>query len=241
MEDNEKKAPSCCDAKVVLVGESGVGKTSIIKQFTRGIFDEEMYSSTSSQFTTKIINVPDTNKAIRFDLWDTAGQEKYRSLAKIFYKDSKVIVFVYDMTNKKSFEDIQSYWYNEVKSNCKEDSLFVIVGNKLDLYNYKEIEENDPREWAKSIGVMYFETSAKINAGIDDLFEKVAKKILSPNYDFNKSEQREKELYEKKQKIKKKYKDEGDVEEEKNDENKQKIKLDKKHSKNNKKGKKKFC
>jgi small GTP-binding protein len=240
MSDDEKIIPPFCDAKVVLLGESGVGKTSIIKQFTKHAFDEEMESSISSQFSSKVVNIPDTDKAIRFDLWDTAGQEKYRSLAKIFYKDAKIVIFVFDITLKSSFEALQNYWHEQVKSNCREDSIFVLVGNKLDLYNYIQMKENEAKEWADSIEAMYCETSAKTSKGIDDLFEKIGKKILNPNYNYNNNEQREKDLYEKKKKEKKKYKDDGDVEEENNSNDKQNIKLDQKNN-NKKKAKGKCC
>jgi Ras-related protein Rab-5C len=240
MTDDDKVITPCCDAKVVLLCESGVGKTSIIKQFTRHAFDEEMESSISSQFSSKTINIPDTNKAIRFDLWDTAGQEKYRSLAKIFYKDAKIVIFVFDMTIKTSFEALQNYWHEQVKSNCKEDTIFVLVGNKLDLYNYNQMKENEAKEWADSIEAIYCETSAKTNDGIYELFEKIGKKILNPNYNYNNIDQKEKELYEKKKKEKKKYKDDGDVEEEKNSNDNKNIKLDQKNN-SNKKPKRKCC
>jgi small GTP-binding protein len=240
MTDDDKVITPCCDAKVVLLGESGVGKTSIIKQFTRHAFDEEMESSISSQFSSKTINIPDTNKAIRFDLWDTAGQEKYRSLAKIFYKDAKIVIFVFDMTIKTSFEALQNYWHEQVKSNCKEDTIFVLVGNKLDLYNYNQMKENEAKEWADSIEAIYCETSAKTNDGIYELFEKIGKKILNPNYNYNNIDQKEKELYEKKKKGKKKYKDDGDVEEENNSNDNNNIKLNQKNN-NNKKPKRKCC
>ncbi len=240
MSDYQPENTPCCDAKVVLLGESGVGKTSIIKQFTKHAFDEEMESSISSQFSSKTISIPDTNKAIRFDLWDTAGQEKYRSLAKIFYKDAKVIIFVFDMTLKTSFEALQNYWYDQVKQNCKEDSIFALVGNKLDLYNYIQMKENEAKEWADSVEAIYCETSAKTNEGIDDLFEKIGKKILNPNYNYNNDDQKEKELYEQKKKEKKKYKDDGDVEEE-NNSNEKNIKLENNNNNNKKKKKWKFC
>ena len=105
---SEEINTNCDDAKVVLIGEAGVGKTCIIKQFVHHTFDENEVSSISSQFSTRIINVPETPKAIRFDLWDTAGQEKYRSVAKIFYKDARIVIFVYDILNYKSFEEFSS-------------------------------------------------------------------------------------------------------------------------------------
>ena len=88
--------------KVVLLGESGVGKTSILKQFTEGKFDPDTPSSITVNFKRKTIKLPE-GKTVTFDIWDTAGQERYRSLIKIFYKDAKVIILVYDVTKGKSF------------------------------------------------------------------------------------------------------------------------------------------
>ena len=95
--------------KVVLLGESGVGKTSIIAQFTTGNFDPDVVTSLSAQYVSKTVEYDNLQKAIKFDLWDTAGQEKYRALAKIFYKDAKVIILVYDITNTRSFDELKSY------------------------------------------------------------------------------------------------------------------------------------
>ena len=93
--------------KVVLIGESGVGKTSIISKFTTNVFDPQCPPSLNSQFITKTLEFPVYNKSIKFDIWDTVGQEKYRSLAKIFYRDAKVIIFVYDITSEPTFNAIK--------------------------------------------------------------------------------------------------------------------------------------
>ena len=109
--DDEEAIP----VKVVLLGESGVGKTSIISQFTANKFNPRCPTSVSAQFISKIINFPEYNKKIKFEIWDTAGQEKYRSLTKIFYKDAGAAILVYDITRKESFEEIQKYWINQIK------------------------------------------------------------------------------------------------------------------------------
>ena len=101
--------------KVVLLGESGVGKTSIINQFTTRKFNPKCNTSVSAQFTSKTIDFPDQKKSIRFDIWDTVGQEKYRSLTKIFYKDAGAAILVYDITRKDSYEEIKKYWINQIK------------------------------------------------------------------------------------------------------------------------------
>ena len=201
---------NCVDAKVVLVGESGVGKTSIIKQFTSHKFDPDCAASISSQFSSKVVNISDSKKAIRFDLWDTAGQEKYRSLAKIFYKDARIIIFVYEITNKKSFEGIQNYWYQQVNANRLPKVVFAVVGNKSDLYNNSEVDEKEASDWADSIGAIFQTTSALSNIGIDVLFDNVGKKFLNPDYNYRKDEDKKKQAYEMKKEKQNKNEEEED-------------------------------
>ena len=201
---------NCVDAKVVLVGESGVGKTSIIKQFTSHKFDPDCAASISSQFSSKVVNISDSKKAIRFDLWDTAGQEKYRSLAKIFYKDARIIIFVYEITNKKSFEGIQNYWYQQVNANRLPKVVFAVVGNKSDLYNNSEVDEKEASDWADSIGAIFQTTSALSNIGIDVLFDNVGKKFLNPDYNYRKDEDKKKQAYEMKKEKENKNEEEED-------------------------------
>ena len=119
--------------KAVLLGESGVGKTSIIAQFTQGKFDPDCVTSLSAQFISKIVEYQNLNKAIKFDIWDTAGQEKYRALAKIFYKDAKVIFLVYDIVDAKSFNEIKTYWHSVVKANADPDAILALVEIKVIL------------------------------------------------------------------------------------------------------------
>ena len=108
--------------KVVLVGESGVGKTSIINYFIYGKFDNKVISSISVSFVSKKMNI--NGRQIKFDIWDTAGQEKYRSLSKIFYTNSNVAILVYDITNRRSFEEIKNYWHKEIQQNCHDINKF---------------------------------------------------------------------------------------------------------------------
>ena len=210
MSEETQPNMNCVDAKVVLVGESGVGKTSIIKQFTAHSFDPDCQASISSQFSSKVVNINDTKKAIRFDLWDTAGQEKYRSLAKIFYKDARIIIFVYEITNKKSFEGLQNYWYQQVNSSCLPNVIFALVGNKNDLYNISEVNEEEAMKWADSIGAIFQTTSALSNTGIDVLFQLVGKKFLNPNFDYKSEEDLKKQQYEKKKEDQKENKNNDD-------------------------------
>ena len=184
--------------KVVLLGESGVGKTSIISQFIQGVFNPDKLPSLSAQYLTKSVDFKEFNKTIKFEIWDTAGQEKFRSLAKIFYKDAKVICLVYDISYKKSFQELKDFWYEkQTKLNVEGDPIFAVVGNKYDLYETSQIND-EAKNFAKSIGAIFQYTSAKNFSGINELFNKIGQKIINPYLDFNELEDKDKELYEKK-------------------------------------------
>ena len=185
--------------KVVLIGESGVGKTCIIAQFTNGKFDPNTVTSLTAQYIRKNVDLPD-GETITFDIWDTAGQEKYRALAKIFYKDARAIVLVYDVTSIKSFEEIKNYWYEQIKQLGSENIVIAIAANKYDLYEEKQVSNEDGEEFAKSIGAIFVSTSAKNASGINALFENIAHKIIDPNFDFAASEKKKNEEYKKKKK-----------------------------------------
>ena len=109
--------------KVVLLGESGVGKTCIIDRFINDNFDDNQKTTGISTFTAKTMTFDEfQGKSVKFEIWDTAGQEKYRSLNKIFYKDARVAILVYDITNSQSFEEIRQYWSNQIKEFAPKDT-----------------------------------------------------------------------------------------------------------------------
>ena len=113
MGDEDEGAQTC---KVVLLGESGVGKTCIIARFINNTFEENLISTTGASYAGKTMTFDEFGgKSIKFEIWDTAGQVKYRSLTKIFYKDAGAAILVYDITRKESFEEIQKYWINQIK------------------------------------------------------------------------------------------------------------------------------
>ena len=184
--------------KVVLVGESGVGKTSIISQFTSKKFDLHRETSLSAQFISKTVNSQDLGKEIKFDIWDTVGQEKYRSLAKIFYKDAKVIVFVYDITTEYSFNELKNYWYEETRSNTDGSPILAVVGNKIDLYKEQKVSNNDGKEFAEKIGAIFQTTSAQSDSGISTLFDNIGKTYLIPNFDYRATDKTAQENFMKK-------------------------------------------
>ena len=108
--------------KVVLLGESGVGKTSIISRYINNKFSETLETTTGASYVSKNMTFEEyKNKTIRFEIWDTAGQEKYRSMTQIFYKDAQIAILVYDITNEESYEEVQNYWYDQVREIASTD------------------------------------------------------------------------------------------------------------------------
>ena len=124
--DGEGEDAKAC--KVVLLGEAGVGKTSIISRFINNKFEENLETTTGASYAGKNMIFKDyQNKVVKFEIWDTAGQEKYRSLTQIFYKDASIAILVYDITNEESFEEIQNYWYDQIKESAPKNIGMYII------------------------------------------------------------------------------------------------------------------
>ena len=170
--------------KVVLLGETAVGKSCLITRFVNDVFQSNHVSTMVGVFQSKTVFYDKLNKTIKYEIWDTAGQEKYRSLNKMFYHNADVVILVVDITRKETFAAIKDFWYNEVKDNSPENVIFALAANKCDLYEYEEITNQDLNEYAKNINAIYKQTSALQNSGINDLFDAIGYKILSPeNFD----------------------------------------------------------
>ena len=121
---NEGKSEIC---KVVLLGESSVGKTCIITRFVDNEFDKEIISTTGASYANKTLKFKDyNNKEILFEIWDTAGQEKYRSLTQIFYKDASIAILVYDITNEESYNELKNYWVNQIIEFAPKDISIIL-------------------------------------------------------------------------------------------------------------------
>ncbi len=161
--------------KIVLIGESGVGKTSIISQFIDQIFQDDQQSTIGGTFGTKTVKCSN-GKLLKLEIWDTAGQERYRSVTKMFYKDANAAILVYDITNPSSFEQLQKYWIEQVKDSSPKGIILSIIANKSDLIEYEKVDEGEARKFAQSINALFAVTSAKNNTGVNDLFLEIAKK-----------------------------------------------------------------
>ena len=146
--------------KLILVGDTGTGKTNLISVAAGLEFNAGALTTTSCSFIQKIVKT--NKKEYKINLWDTIGQEKYRSLTKIFVKDSNIVILVYDITKRESFESLK-YWKSIIDEILGKDITLGVVGNKIDLYLEEAVKENEGQEYADSIGAKFQLTSAKNN------------------------------------------------------------------------------
>ena len=156
--EEKEEEDEIVEIKAILLGESGVGKTNLANAAVDLRFDQNSKSTVNALYVQKKMNILGKDYELR--LWDTAGQEQYRALTKLFYKDSKVVIFVYDITNKKSFTDLK-YWINEIKETLGDEPILGIVGNKYDLNEFQQVDENIAKKFAEKNGMKFKLVSTK--------------------------------------------------------------------------------
>ena len=164
--------------KILILGESQVGKTSLLLRYTDDIFRENMLPTFGLDVRYKYVQKD--NIYIRLDLWDTAGQEKFRSITPNYYKGSHGILLVYDITNESSFFRLKN-WMEDINDKSKSKIKVVIVGNKLDLEEKREITKKSLKSFADEYEVPYFETSALTGKGVEESFDKLIEILLKKN------------------------------------------------------------
>ena len=164
------------DYKIVFLGESGTGaKTCLINQIIYNEFENYSFTSPAVYYSTFIqVNLG----IIKLNLWDTAGQERFRSINGIFIKDSHCAILGYDITNKRSFKEIENYHYNKVQKILGDESLIYLVANKIDLIGEEEVSEKEAIDYAKEKGIKYFRVSAKTGEGVNELLEDIANSLI---------------------------------------------------------------
>ena len=164
--------------KLVLIGDSGVGKTNILTRYTKNEFSLATQSTVGVEFGSKIIKKND--KLIKLQIWDTAGQERYKSITSAYYKGSKGAFIVYDISRKPTFENVDK-WIGELKTNGSEDVLIMLVGNKSDLEDKREVQIDEVKKKAEQYKIAFCETSAldgkNIEQAFDSLIDEIAKKV----------------------------------------------------------------
>lgn len=169
--------------KIVLIGDSNVGKTSIIDQFIENKFGE---TKPSIGALHKLKNITNTNgEEVQLDIWDTAGQEKFKSIVPMYYKGSKGIIIVYDITSKDSFEGAKK-WIQDIESN-NNSACLILVGNKTDLAENREVTSDQASAYAANKNIIYLECSAKTNDNITKIFKNVADKMNKTSENVNTS------------------------------------------------------
>ena len=157
---------------ILLLGDSCVGKTSLISRYANGIFKDEYIATVGLDFVSKqeIIN----DKNINVKLWDTAGQERYKALTPSYLRGADGVVLVFDVTNSETFDNLK-FWLDSLKNNLGENNSFlpvVINGNKIDIDD-RDISKDDANKFAQENNYKYFETSAKSGVGVDELFREI--------------------------------------------------------------------
>ena len=178
--------------KIMLIGESKIGKTSLISRYCNNEFLGGVYLSTIGidfQIKHLVLN----KKNIRLQIWDTAGQERYRNIAKNYFQSTDGFVIVYDISNTESFEKLD-YWIEQIKANSQEYTKMILFGNKCDIIEDRKIKKEEGEEYAKNNNINFFEVSAKEGTNVDKAFESFVKDILdssSPNENYRKRQSKQ--------------------------------------------------
>ncbi|DBA84687.1 hypothetical protein WJX77_003228 [Trebouxia sp. C0004] len=165
--------------KLVLLGDSGVGKSCLVLRYVRGQFDPTSKVTVGAAFMSHSVHLPD-GTTIKFEIWDTAGQERYASLAPLYYRGASAAAVVYDITNEDTFAKAK-HWVSELRKNAGGNLVVILVGNKTDLAEDRVISEEEGQEHATRNNMLFVETSAKTAANTSELFEVVARQIAKAN------------------------------------------------------------
>ena len=160
--------------KVVIVGDSGVGKSNLIKRFTTNEFLANSKATVGVEFLSKSYKIND--KIFKIEMWDTAGQERYKSITSAYYKGAKGALVVYDTTSAQSFENVDK-WYNEIKEKTGKDIKLILIGNKIDLAEQKVVNTDEALAKAKTWGIPLMETSAKSAVNVKEAFHDLLKEM----------------------------------------------------------------
>ena len=165
--------------KILLLGDSSVGKTCFLMRYTDNTFQEIHMSTIGLDYKLKNVQLDD-GKMVKIQIWDTAGQDRFRSITKNYYKGAHGIILIYDITNKKSFENVRT-WINQIKEEVSEKVSIILVGNKIDDEEHRVVATEDGEKIAKELGLMFFECSAKTGENIEHAFNELVKKTVE-NY-----------------------------------------------------------
>eukprot|EP00128_Syssomonas_multiformis_P001077 Colp12_sorted_trinity150504_noHs@25975 len=174
-----QRAPSVnqnriCQFKLVLLGESAVGKSSLVLRFVKGQFHEYQESTIGAAFLTQTVCLDDTT--VKFEIWDTAGQERYHSLAPMYYRTAQAAIVAYDVTNADTFGRAKT-WVKELQRQASTNIVIALAGNKADLAANRAVEYEEAQAYAEENGLLFMETSAKTAMNVNEIFLAIARKL----------------------------------------------------------------
>ena len=172
--------------KIIFLGDQYVGKSSILNRFYQDKFEEDYQATIGLDFHSK--NVDINNTTIRLLLYDTAGQEKFKSLIPMYIRDANIIIVVYDITNKDSFTHTE-HWVNETKDLKREDAIFVLVGNKTDLDDTRAVSHKEAEDFASEKGFLFHEVSAKTGEEVQELFTSIIFPEMARKFNIGEEEE----------------------------------------------------
>ena len=173
--------------KITLLGNCGVGKSSIIQRYANNTFSEDYISTSGASYCSK--EIKRGNKIYLLDIWDTAGQEKYRSLGKNFYREAYIVILVYDITRQDSIDGLKNIWYPDLQKYGENFKILAVVGNKFDRYEEEDIvDEEEAKSFAKEINGIFMNVSAKNGDNIESLFNTLIDLYIKPDFQNNISE-----------------------------------------------------
>ena len=162
--------------KLILVGDSYVGKTNILSKYIKNEFNQNTKSTVGVEFGAKLLKIED--KIIKAQIWDTAGQERYKSITSAYYKGAKGAFIVYDITNRLTFESVDK-WIQDLNLNSDKNITLLLIGNKKDLADKRDVTKEEGEEKAKSFGLAFLETSALTGENIDKVFDYMLKEVYN--------------------------------------------------------------
>lgn len=162
------------NAKLVLLGDVGAGKSSLVLRFVKGQFVEFQESTIGAAFFSQTLAVDDAT--VKFEIWDTAGQERYHSLAPMYYRGAAAAIIVYDITNQASFDKAKK-WVQELQAQGNTNMVVALAGNKADLLDARKVPVEVAQVYAQENGLFFMETSAKDATNVNDMFYEIAKKL----------------------------------------------------------------
>ena len=168
------------EIKLAFIGQSTVGKTSLITQYTKKTFADTYLSTIGADQIIKELKLENGVK-VKLNIWDTAGQERFRSVNAIFLKGAQIVIMVYDITKRDTFDEIKNYWYNNVKSIIAKDTVLGIAGNKSDLYENEQVTKEEGQQYAQEIKAVFKETTATTFESINELINELVQKYYSQN------------------------------------------------------------